>query len=133
VCKRIEGNYSPLEQIAVHFYAQQTGKKLGVLNNLLPDTGASVNLMSLKDYMKLDGNPEKLRKIGDVLTATNGLPTTCNGQASFTIKHGSEKVRANFYFTDEYKGTLINITTYKQLKLIQPDFPKQISTRPPSQ
>ncbi len=120
-----KSSFCDLPSICVNIY-DVAGKSLGILKDVLPDTGAGANLMGVANYKKLGGHVRDLRRQQDILYGANGLTINTLGRAEFMIEHGNEKVSSTFVITDEYRGTLLNQATCKALKIIHESFPNKV-------
>ncbi len=99
------------------------GSKLGKLKNVLPDSGSTANLMSLRDYKKLGFDRWDLRKCKDVLYGANGLTINTIGRETFRIAREQEQKEVTFIITDEYHGTILNRETCTLFGILHDKFP----------
>ncbi len=118
-------NFCSLKYVDINILDSKTGNQLGHLQKALPDSGAGANLMSAGDYKRIGQNVKALHRTSDVLYAANGLTINVLGKAHLQVQHGNASVNTTFIITDEYDGTILNLTTCQALHLIPADFPKQ--------
>ncbi len=119
--------FCSLKTVDAQFFSKD-GKLLGVLKNVLPDSGAAASLMSVQDYERLGRNATKLVKQGDCVFGANGLGINALGRDTFIIQLGDAKTEATMIITDEYTGgTILNRQVSEQLQILPNNFPTQVA------
>jgi len=118
--------FCSLDTISLEFNTKD-GKYWKKIKGVLPDTGSGANLMNTNVYHKLGRDPQKLKRMGDVLEAANNLSINTMGRASFKIRYGKVQVMTQFIITDQCKrGVLLNQKICKQLGIVHKQFPIQV-------
>ncbi len=119
--------FCSMKKVHAQFYSKD-GKALGILKDVLPDSGAAANLMSVQDYEKLGRDATKLVKQDDRIFGANGLGINALGRDTFIIQLGDARIEATMIITDEYiGGTILNRQLSEQLGILPNNFPAQMS------
>jgi len=100
-----------------------TGK--GTLR-FLPDTGASINAISLKDLQKLGENVQNLIESHIKPQSVEGRVLENFGKLRANIRLGGRQTQAEIYVLKNIKHPVLSLKTCKELNLIHQDFPKQM-------
>ncbi len=124
--ERIEDTpFCHLDTISVRVF-DEDGNDKGCLENVLPDTGAAANLMSVKICTKVQGVHLNLKKYTDHIYGANGSRINTLGRHTYYVQVGDKKAKVNFVITDQYDGIILNRETCKVLGLIPSYFPQQV-------
>ncbi len=116
--------FCTLKTLTLNVY--ENGRRIGEAKNVLPDSGAAANLMSINIFKKLGGKMKDLSKQGDVVYGANGLTINVIGRKRYTMQLGEVAVDAIFLVTDEYDGTIVNRKTCEALHILPRNFPDQV-------
>ncbi|QQP58215.1 Uncharacterized protein FKW44_003459 [Caligus rogercresseyi] len=120
-----ESKFCELRAITAQFFSM-TGTSLGYLKHVLPDSGASANLISVYNAQLLGIDVNKCIKPEGQLTAANSLSINIIGEMKVQIKYNDFMTPVTFQISDEYQGTLLSLETCIALKIIHVDFPNPI-------
>ncbi len=118
--------FCSLKTVTLEIYDE--GHHVGQANNVLPDSGAAANLMSLRNFRKFGGTANDLCKQGDVIYGANGLTINVLGRKKYVLQLGQTKVAAIFMITNEYDGVIINRLVCERLNILPNKFPEQVIT-----
>ena len=99
----------------------ESGKYKGKLFNVLPDTGASANIIGQEQSYRL--GPIKEKQSSTVLTAANGQSVHIIGIVEAMLKHGQIRKKVAFNVTDEYQGVVLNKQECINFELIPDGWP----------
>ncbi len=100
--------------------------------DMLPDTGADANVMSLSDYTRLGRKRDFLRRPAETFTAYNGSPIPVLGWDTMTIQADKRSFKRTFYVTEEGHGSILCRRTAEDLGIVtlkHPTHPPQMDTR----
>eukprot|EP00096_Caligus_rogercresseyi_P001544 TRINITY_DN1253_c0_g1_i2.p1 TRINITY_DN1253_c0_g1~~TRINITY_DN1253_c0_g1_i2.p1 ORF type:complete len:493 (+),score=53.56 TRINITY_DN1253_c0_g1_i2:652-2130(+) len=117
-----------LRSITAKFYSMN-GTSLGTLKRVLPDSGASANLMGKQDAERLGLDISNFKNPVGQLTAANNLSIDIIGEITLQIEFHDIRTSITFQVSSEYRGTLLSLETSIVLGIIHPDFPAPITAK----